>query len=1653
MTRFHKLALIIVFAIGPIGMALDPDAWSAVFQNKVSVGGISVDSRWPKHTGYGGYHNIRVCIVDSSDVHQEIDRDRVIGRNPGMQEVLKHITNALHDGWERDTKVRWSDFRACAALSDSERARAVGLWIHKDAPNRASIGVGGRGETNADDGDAAVNVKPWGKGGDGDACARYDDSTTRVEFDYDCVEQYALHEFGHSLGFLHEWYHPETPEPCASYNPDTESADPNDPAHRKSLAIKAPSTWSATYETDAQGNTTKNYTVVGGAYDRDSILTYNGDDEEKGCVDSKGEKVHFGSDNLSDRDRQGAAAVYGFVSTPNRGGTHDVGVFSDGRCGSPEPATDWAEWVTIRLDTEDENNKDETAGWTGMSGRSDGTSMRLDFCRVDGDRFRTYSGRYGLLKLGTECPGGSTEVTRHFDLEDDHNSSWTAGNARPNHVADNASLSFCVFPAAGGGAGMSEFPDLGFPYGVLGHSIGNATGWVFTDDEDDTNENSLDDPGAASYGGGNPLLEGGRNTRLYLAKVRGDNITMTLATSPRPSAIGSQVTVTARLSPATAGVPVCFQPPSGELCIASDSDGEAWLSRTDLPLGETLVPAYTRGTATFNPTYATVLHEVRPELEGPTTITSFPTNGSRVGPAAWASGCQAPAPDGVCGEAYDGNGVGVDRVEFQLRNPSGNYWDGAAFSLSESTKRWISANGVLPWSRPVPIDRLADGDYALSVRAVDKVGNIGPSELIHFTFDSTTPSATATFPQDDGAYNAAGWNAGCPATGLCGTAEDPGGGSVARVEVSLKRESTGRYWMPNAFINVAETWHVATGTDHWSLPVPATSLADGEQYTLRVRAINDSGTRQTDPLELKFHYDTTRATAAITHPDDGFAWNAARWGRSSSNPCGPDMICGTAADVGGVKEVEVEVVREADGVKWSGTAFTGGPHGFIKANGAEEWSMSLPAGALSTGKWYGVLARAADDAGNGAGPVTQSRFFFDDTRPSIAFADTLPTAGAIRADTFDGLCARVGVTGVGICGTASDTSPGAGLAGAISFVIHDKTALRFWDGSDWRTTPIVVEIDPAAKWKLDFARANLTSGHQYVLDATARDAAGNSGKAIATFVYDDVDPTVTTRFPAARAYNLKSWREGCPHAGICGSASDTGNSAVARVEVLLQDVATGLRWDGTAFTSAGGYLPAAGTTEWLYALDEAALEDGHSYAYRVKVLDGAGNVTLADPVSFSFDSTPPQLGQAFPAGGGAYNAAGWDGGCTVIGLCGTVAGADGLEITVKRGGDGKYWDGTGWVDQHVIEPSGGTSWSVSLPRPDLTSGESYTATVRAFDAAGNATSIDSSFVYDDQVPTVARAFPGAGSYNGAGWAAGCPTAGVCGTAADPGSSGVALVQLLLHDDTAGRNWDGSSFPDGAEHLVTAIGTSSWSHALPAAALVDGHAYTLSTIVTDRAGNVSVDRISFDYDVSAPTLGRTFPADDGAYNKAGWSGGGCAGGDGVCGTSIGVHGLTVAVRRLGDGQHWDGAAWVAGERKLEPSTRDTWRIPLPASALTHGHQYEITVAAVDRAGNESSLVSRFTYDTAKPTIDVRTPADEQRFEFNETVAADYSCGDATTAVVECEGTVADEAQLRTNRGGWNTFTVTAVDRAGNKRTETRSYYVRCLVQIFNRCLIR
>jgi hypothetical protein len=207
--------------------------------------------------------------------------------------------------------------------------------------------------------------------------------------------------------------------------------------------------------------------------------------------------------------------------------TTDVGVIRE--LGATCPG----ETVTLYMDDEDSDNRDERTGW--MGDVDEYRNTQITFCKVSGQGFKALVGsvgdssrHYAVLRLGSECPNGSIGFSRYFDNDDDNNENWISGPSAPNvssRAPSGTTLQFCLFDGSAGQPSMADFPGLGFDYGVFATSNfakarggwNGGLGSIVTDDEDDNTNNQYPfKPSSATS-----IISDGNNTLLRMAKVSG----------------------------------------------------------------------------------------------------------------------------------------------------------------------------------------------------------------------------------------------------------------------------------------------------------------------------------------------------------------------------------------------------------------------------------------------------------------------------------------------------------------------------------------------------------------------------------------------------------------------------------------------------------------------------------------------------------------------------------------------------------------------------------------------------------------------------------------------------------------------------------------------------------------------------------------------------------------------------------------------------------------------------------------------------------------------------------------------------------------------------------------------------------------------------
>src|SRR5215471_15336020 len=190
-----------------------------------------------------------------------------------------------------------------------------------------------------------------------------------------------------------------------------------------------------------------------------------------------------------------------------------------------------------------------------------------------------------------------------------------------------------------------------------------------------------------------------------------------------------------------------------------------------------------------------------PDTTPPTSAVTSPAEGATV---------LTGTPVAITGTASDTGGGSVLRVEVSVDG-------GATYSTATGTDAW-SFN----WTPSVP------GPVTIKSRARDNRGNVqNPPAEIHVTVKDLTPPTSAITSPKAGAKVSLRTTAS-----ITGTASDAGGGSVARVEVS---------------VDGGASYNAATGTTAWSYSWTPTTLG---QASIKSRAVDDSGNQQNPPAEI-----------------------------------------------------------------------------------------------------------------------------------------------------------------------------------------------------------------------------------------------------------------------------------------------------------------------------------------------------------------------------------------------------------------------------------------------------------------------------------------------------------------------------------------------------------------------------------------------------------------------------------------------------------------------------------------------------------------------------------------------------------------------------------------------------------------------------------
>src|SRR5262249_11329394 len=124
--------------------------------------------------------------------------------------------------------------------------------------------------------------------------------------------------------------------------------------------------------------------------------------------------------------------------------------------------------------------------------------------------------------------------------------------------------------------------------------------------------------------------------------------------------------------------------------------------------------------------------------------------------------------------------------------------------------------------------------------------------------------------------------------------------------------------------------------------------------------------------------------------------------------------------------------------------------------------------------------------------------------------DTASPTAAVTTPASNGLTYNASSLPANLAGSAADTG-GSSTVSAVAVAIQDGAG-NYWGGASFNQASIFFNAaGGTTSWTYATpAAAGLTNGHTYTITVRSTDAAGNTGTATRTFVYDTTAPTVTT---------------------------------------------------------------------------------------------------------------------------------------------------------------------------------------------------------------------------------------------------------------------------------------------------------------------------------------------------------------------------------------------------------------------------------------------------------------------------------------------------------------------------------------------------------------
>ncbi len=319
----------------------------------------------------------------------------------------------------------------------------------------------------------------------------------------------------------------------------------------------------------------------------------------------------------------------------------------------------------------------------------------------------------------------------------------------------------------------------------------------------------------------------------------------------------------------------------------------------------------TSSTVTF--TYSTA---------APTVSVSYPVTGTTYGPN-WTSPIEGTSTANAPDTTITSTTVAVENTT------TAKWWNGASFAATTQTFEPTSGTPA-NWTLAMAASNLTNGDnYSVVGEATDSAGNTGTNTAVTFTYSTTAPTVTMSYPVSGTTY-------GTNLTGdLAGTASGAHGASISSVVLTIENTTNSTYWNGTSFTSTS-TVNSTYSSPNWAYSSSAlnSALISGDHYS--VTALATDSASNTNTVTNTFTYTTTAPTVTMSYPATGNPTYGTNW---------TGELAGTASGANGatISSVALTIENTSTTQYWNGSAFQSGPTTVNATYSSPNWTYSSSA--------------------------------------------------------------------------------------------------------------------------------------------------------------------------------------------------------------------------------------------------------------------------------------------------------------------------------------------------------------------------------------------------------------------------------------------------------------------------------------------------------------------------------------------------------------------------------------------------------------------------------------------------------------------------------------------------------------------------------------